>query len=100
MPPVCELLAFRCPLCGSPVVRVREEGAKERLICAVCWAMGEAGGDMRRGTPIPAALKQLVDKARFPRAAAPAGTEPRDRPPAAEEPAATAGRAQANSFSE
>ena len=71
--PVCILLAMQCPLCRSPVVWVKEEGSKDRLICPVCWAMGERGDggtNMQRGLPIPASLKFLVDKARFPRAAA------------------------------
>ncbi len=77
--PVCVLLAVQCPLCRSPVVWVRQEGSKDRLICPVCWAMGERGEGaiaMQRGLPIPAQLKYLVDKARFPRADAPAGGSP------------------------
>ena len=74
MAPVCVLLTTQCPLCLSLVVWVREAGSKDRLICPVCWAVGERGegsAAMRRGVPIQASLKYLVDKARFPRAGEP-----------------------------
>ena len=70
MAPVCVLLALQCPLCGSPVVWVKEAGQQDRLICPVCWAAGErreGGIEMQRGQAIPPMLKYLVDKARFPR---------------------------------
>ena len=85
MSPICVLLTTQCPLCGSPVVWVKDEGSTERLICPVCWAMGERGEggiSMQRGLPIPASLKYLVDKARFPRSAAP----PDERPESSKDP--------------
>lgn len=99
MPPRCRLIEINCPLCGSRLVEVSQEGEADRLICPICLACAEATAarqdpaTLKRGTPIDKGLRFLVDKARFPRRS---GSEPTlaDSPgsasasstPAAEEP--------------
>ena len=73
MSPRCILIGLQCPLCGSPVVRVSEVDAKDRLICPICWAAGdctevmEGRTKLERGTRIEGRLRVLVDRARFPK---------------------------------
>ena len=64
-------------MCGSPVVRVSEADANDRLICPICWAAGdyaevmEGRAKLLRGTRIEGRLRVLVDRARFPKPLAP-----------------------------
>ena len=69
----CILIGLQCPLCRSPVVRVSEADANDRLICPICWAAGdctevmEGRAKLVRGTRIEGRLRVLVDRARFPK---------------------------------
>ncbi len=71
--PACRLIDRRCPLCGSQLVQVTEAGRADRLICPICLASGDYEAvvrdpaQLRRGTPVAARLRFLIDRARFPR---------------------------------
>jgi hypothetical protein len=76
VPATCTLTQLRCHFCGSVLVRVAQPGIDDRLICPICWALGEyqavtqGGASLQRGIRIERAIRVVVDKARFPRRSA------------------------------
>jgi hypothetical protein len=93
----CTLTALRCHFCGSALVRVTQPGIDDRLICPICWALGEyqavtqGGAKLQRGIRIDRAIRVLVDKERFPRRAVRPAIARGDQMPGEAAPAAANG---------
>lgn len=65
------LLPIECERCRTPLVRVTQSESNDKVVCPICWAIGDydavanQGADLVRGIVVEKEIRDLVNQIRF-----------------------------------